>query len=113
MAKTHHNLHADDARRAVDAYTSKSLKDLEGSIADLIADLGHLCMAEQIDFLAAVMAGIRHWAVERINPNATRPGPTVEVTITVQGLAPRTKPKARDPAKPKRSRAARDRPSGT
>ena len=42
MAKTHHNLHADDARRAVDAYTSESLKDLEGSIADLIADLGHL-----------------------------------------------------------------------
>jgi hypothetical protein len=113
MAKTHHDLHADDARRAVDAYTSEASKDLEDAIADLIADLGHLCMAEQIDFLAALNSGIRRWAVERINPTAKRPGPTVEVTISVQGLAPRTRPKARDPAKSKRSRVARDRPSGT
>ena len=107
MTKTHHDLHAEDARRAVDAYTPDASKDLEASIADLIADLGHLCMVEQIDFLAALNSGVRRWAVERINPKGTRPQPTVEITITVQGLAPRTKPKARDPAKPKRSRRTR------
>lgn len=107
MAKTHYDLHAADARRALEAYKSDAFKDLEASIADLIADIGHLCMLEQIDFLAALNRGIRHWAVERINPKSTRPGPTVEITITVQGLAPRTKPKSRDPTKPKRLRPPR------
>ena len=112
MTKSHYDLHADDARRAVDAYTSDASKDLEASLADLIADLGHLCMAEQIDFLGALNIGIRRWAVERINPSGTRPGPTVEITITVHGLASPAKPKARRTAKPKRSRRSRDRPSG-
>lgn len=112
MTKSHHHLHADDARRALEAYKADASKDLEMNIADLITAIGHLCMLEQIDFLAAVNGGIRHWAVERINPNGTPPGPTVEITIMVHGLAPPSKPVARRSAKPKRSRRARDGPSG-
>lgn len=107
MTKSHHDLHADDARRALEAYKADTSKDLETSIADLITDIGHLCMLEQIDFLAVVNGGIRHWAVERINPKSTRPGPIVEITITVQGLAPQPKPKARDPAKPRKPHSRR------
>jgi hypothetical protein len=107
MTESNHDLHADDARRALEAYKAEASKDLETSIAELIADIGHLCMLEQIDFLAALNNGIRRWAVERVNPRGTRPGPTVEITITVQGLAPQPKPKARDPAKPKKPRARR------
>jgi hypothetical protein len=107
MTKPHHDQQAADARRALEAYKFDASKDLETSIADLITAIGHLCMLEQIDFLAALNGGIRHWAVERVNPKSTRPGPTVEITITVQGLAPQPKPKARDPAKPKKPRARR------
>ena len=107
MTKSHHDLHAADARKALGAHKTNAAKDLEASIAELITDIGHLCMVEQIDFLAVLIAGIGHWAVERINPNSTRPGPTVEITIYVHGLAPRTKPKARAPAKPNRSRTSR------
>ena len=107
MKKTHYDLHAEDARRALDAYSSGASKDLGTSITELITDIGHLCMVEQIDFLGIINAGIRHWAVERINPKGTRPGPTVEITITVHGLAPQPKPKARDPAKPRKPRSRR------
>jgi hypothetical protein len=107
MTKSYHDLHADDARRAIEAYMADASKDLETSVADLIADIGHLCMLEQIDFLAAVNGGIRHWAAERVNPRGMHPGPTVEITITVQGLAPQPKPKARDPAKPRKPRSRR------
>ena len=107
MKKTHHDLHVADARRVLEAYKADAAKDLEASIAKLITDIGHLCMVEQIDFLAVLRKGIGRWALERINPKSARPGPTVEITITVQGLAPRTKPKARDPAKPRKSRTPR------
>ena len=107
MKKTHYDLHAEDARRALDAYSSGASKDLGTSITELITDIGHLCMVEQIDFLGVINAGIRHWAIERINPKSRRSGPTVEIAITVQGLAPRTKPKARDPATPRKSRTRR------
>ena len=102
MTKTHHDLHAADARRALDAYTSDAAKEIGGRIAELITDLGHLCSAEQIDFLASLITGIRDWARERIDPSGEPPGPTVEVTITVQGLAPPARPKAkRKPKKPR------------
>jgi hypothetical protein len=112
MTKTDYNLRAAAARQVLEGYKPNAFQDPETSIADLIAAIGHLCMLEQIDFLAAVNGGIRHWAVERINPKSTRPGPTVEITITVHGLAPPSKPVARRSAKPKRSRRARDGPSG-
>jgi hypothetical protein len=107
MPKPHHDLPAADARKALEAYKADASEDLETSIAELITDIGHLCMVEQIDFLATVCSGVRHWAAERINPKGRQPGPTVEVTISVQGLSPRAKPKARDPAKPKTSRTRR------
>ena len=107
MTKPQYELRAADARKALEAYKADASKDIETSIAYLIADIGHLCMVEQIDFLAVLIAGIRHWAVERINPKSKRPGPSVEIAITVRGLAPRAKPKARDPAKPRKSRTPR------
>lgn len=112
MTKTDYNLRAAAARQALEGYKPNAFQDPETSIADLIAAIGHLCMFEQIDFLAVLIGGIRRWAAERINPNGQQPGPTVEITITVQGLAPPSKPVARRSAKPKRSRRARDGPSG-
>lgn len=86
MTNSHHDIRAPAARRALEAYKVDASKELETSITDLITDIGHLCTVEHIDFLATLSGGIRHWAVERVNPNSTLPGPTVEITISVQRL---------------------------
>ncbi len=99
MAKTHHETRAEAARRALEAYLSDASQDLETRIADLITDIGHLCMVEKLDFLEALRRGIRHWAVERVDPNSTLPGPTVEIVISVHGLP--EPPKAKPPRQPK------------
>ncbi len=99
MAKTHHETRAEAARRALEAYVSDMSQDLETRIADLITDIGHFCMVEKLDFLEALRRGIRHWAVERVDPNSTLPGPTVEIVISVHGLP--EQPKVKPPLKPK------------
>ena len=107
MTKSHQDIHADAARKALDVYQSDNTSDdLATRIADLVTDIGHLCMAENLDFLAALRSGIRHWAVERIDPNSTVPGPSVEITISVEGLPPPPEPKKRA-EKPRKVRAPR------
>lgn len=52
------------ARAAITAYDPE---DLETSIADLLADLGHFCDAAGLDFTALAQTGINHWAAEQID----------------------------------------------
>ena len=105
MTKSHQDIRADSARKALDVYRSDA-EDLATRMADLVTDIGHLCMAEQLDFLGLLRSGIRHWAVERIDPNSTLPGPSVEITISVEGLPPPPEPKKRA-EKPKKVRVPR------
>ena len=105
MTKSHQDIHAGAARKALDAYQSET-QDLATRIADLVTDIGHLCMTENLDFLAALRSGIRHWAVERIDPNSTLSGPSVEITISVEGLPPPPEPKKRA-EKPRKVRVPR------
>ncbi len=99
MTKPHHETRAEAARQALQAYVSDTSQDLETRIADLITDIGHLCNVEKLDYLEALRCGIRHWAVVRIDPNSTLPGPTVEIVISVHGLP--EPPKAKPPRNPK------------
>ncbi len=99
MTKPPHETRAEAARQALESYVSDASQDLETRIADLVTDLGHLCNAEKLDYLEVLRRGIRHWAVERIDPNSTLPGPTVEIVISVYGLP--EPPTAKPPRKPK------------
>jgi len=105
MTKSHQDIRSAAARKALDAYRSET-QDLATRIADLVTDIGHLCMAEKLDYLAALRSGIRHWAVERIDPNSTLPGPSVEIVISVEGLPPPPEPKRRA-EKPRKVRVPR------
>jgi hypothetical protein len=107
MTKPHHEVRAEAASQALDVHQPDKSEDLETRIKDLITDLGHLCSFEHLDFLAALKSGIRHWVVERIDPNSTVPGPRVEITIDVQGLPDPPKPKAKRVTKPKKVRVPR------
>jgi hypothetical protein len=107
MTKPHHEIRAEAARQALDVHQPDKTEDLETRIKDLITDLGHLCSFEHLDFLATLKSGIRHWAVERIDPNSTIPGPTVEITIDVQGLPDPPMAKAPLKRKPKKTRVPR------
>lgn len=48
------------------AYTAETGQDEISyePISDLIADIGHLCDANDIDYLEAIHRGIRHWQAE-------------------------------------------------
>jgi hypothetical protein len=107
MTKPHHEIRAEAARQALDVHQPDKSDDLETRIKDLITDLGHLCSVEHLNFLATLKSGIRHWAVERIDPNSTLPGPTVEITIDVQGLPDPPKRKPPPKTKPKKVRVPR------
>jgi hypothetical protein len=106
MSKLHHEIRAESARRPLDVHQPDKSDDLETRIKDLVTDLGHLCSVENLDFLAILKSCIRHWAVERIDPSSTVPGPTVEITIDVTGLPLPPKPKPLK-ARPKKARVPR------
>jgi hypothetical protein len=105
MPKTLNQDHADTARKAIAACGFDPDQDLETSVSDLLADLAHLCDAESLDFVIIVTRSIRHWQVERIDPNSTAEGPVVEIYIGKEGLPSPPKPKKR-PDKRKKSRPA-------
>ena len=53
--------------------------DLKDTIKDILVDVGHLCDAENIDFVAALKRAINTWAVERIDPASFDDGSAVEI----------------------------------
>ncbi len=106
MTKPHHEIRAEAARKALDAYASDASADFATRIQDLITDLGHLCDFEKLDFVERLRPGIRHWAVERIDPNSIVEGPVVEIYIGTEGLPQPPTPKQRK-TKPKKVRVPR------
>ena len=52
-------------------------------ITDIVANLGHLCDAEYLDFIPILEKAVQHWSVEREgapeNPEVA--GPDVQITI--------------------------------
>lgn len=97
--------HADKARKAIAACDFDPLTDLKDTIKDILVDIGHLCDAEDIDFVMALKRAINSWAVERIDPESLSGGPIIEITIGAEGLPPAPKPVKR-PNKRKKSRPA-------
>ncbi len=73
--------HAAKARKAIAACGFDPHQDLKDSVKDILVDIGHLCDAENIDFVTALKRAINSWAVERIDPTSVADGPTVEVVI--------------------------------
>ena len=56
----------------------------EDCAGDLIADIGHLCARDGLDFLAIVKRGIGHWQVERDDEDGLRLDlPPVHILIDV------------------------------
>jgi hypothetical protein len=96
---------AGQARTAVAAWAIDKEQSLGLLISELLTDLGHLCDAENIDFVERVQKALRTWSVERVDPNSVAEGPVVEIYIGSEGLPPSPKPVKR-PAKPKKSRPA-------
>ncbi len=105
MPKPVNTEHADTARRAIAACDFTPDQDIDTSVSDLLADLAHLCDAENLDFVAIATRAIRHWQVERIDPQSVAEGPVVEIYIGKEGLPSPPKP-AKRPDKRKKSRPA-------
>ncbi len=97
--------HADNARRAIAACNFDPQTALKDTIKDILVDIGHLCDAENIDFVMALKRAINSWAVERIDPGSLSGGPIVEITIGAEGIPPAPKPGKR-PSKRDKSRPA-------
>ena len=98
--------HANNARRAIAACNhDPALMDLKDTIKDILVDIGHLCDAENIDFVMALKRAINTWAVERIDPHSVLGGPIVEIIIGTEGLPEKPKPVKR-PTKRDKSRPA-------
>ena len=64
--------HADQARRAIAACNFDPHTALKDTVKDILVDFGHLCDAENIDFVMALKRAINTWAVERIDPQRRR-----------------------------------------
>ena len=104
MANAHQKTHADAARAALSVKPETS-EDLNTRIQNHLTDLGHLCDVEKLSFTDILKKALRHWAVERIDPNSLAEGPTVEILIGTQGLPEKPKKRAAKPI-PKKSRPA-------
>jgi hypothetical protein len=97
--------HANRARKALAAYNFDPNQELQESVKEALVNLGHLCDAENIDFLASLKRAIRHWQVERVDPTSVLDGPVVEIIIGEEGLPPNPKLIKR-PSKQDKSRPA-------
>lgn len=74
------------AEAAIDCFINQTGQDKleDDPVSDLIADLGHWCDENDIDFLAAIQRGIGHWKAETADqddPNRIDIMPAVTVRI--------------------------------
>ncbi len=79
---------AAQARRAIAACDFEPQRELKDSVKEALVNIGHLCDAENIDFIVALKRAINSWAVERIEPRSLLGGPIVEIIIGTEGLPP-------------------------
>lgn len=64
---------------ALDAYPDSETGD---PVADLIADLGHWCDEQGLDFLDKAKRGISHWHAEQGELAGVAPLPAVRIRIS-------------------------------
>ena len=69
------------AKSAVAAFRRASRTDAENAVCDLIADLGHLCDRECVDFLALLQTAVGHWLAEHRDPDSIDHLPRVDIVI--------------------------------
>ncbi len=88
MSNVSNNGRAVSAEAVLEAFLA--LVDLDkgkaDAISDIIADLGHYCGANGVDFVAAMQRGIGHWRVEVCDPNRIDIMP--QVTIGIEKVLP-------------------------
>jgi hypothetical protein len=73
---------ADWAAKAIGVFGAVSGADFyDEAISDLIADLGHLCDRERLDFVALVRKGIAYWKIEQTDATGIKAPPYVEIVI--------------------------------
>ena len=104
MSNQHQQNRAAAARAALSA-REQTNDDLATRIQDHLTDLGHLCDAENLIFTDILARALKHWAVERIDPNSLAAGPIVEIGIGSEGLPGKPKKRPGKPM-PKKSRPA-------
>lgn len=63
MAVTNHS-RARAARYALGAFIQEKPTDEQDAVRDLIADLGHYCDEEGLDYTTELAAAERHWRAE-------------------------------------------------
>ncbi|MBJ7532950.1 hypothetical protein JDN40_02320 [Rhodomicrobium vannielii ATCC 17100] len=104
MTNAHQQQRAAAARSILEAAQGEN-KDLAVSIQDHLTDLGHLCDGEGLSFTDILAKALRHWSVERIDPNSILEGPTVEIFIGTDALPDKPQKRPGKPM-PKKSRPA-------
>lgn len=64
------------ARLALDAFAEETGAELIAqALGDLIADLGHLCDREELDFLTLAADAIATWKIEQTEPDGVSQPP--------------------------------------
>lgn len=70
------------AERALDAFRAEVGLDAIGdTVTDLMSDIGHLCDAKELDFLALLAKAIGDWKLEQTNPESVDVRPTVKIEV--------------------------------
>lgn len=78
------NLHRSRrAERCLNHYRILAGDDLtpDQSITDLVADIGHYCIENDLAYQYLLAQGISHWRLEMTDPNGLGPMPEVIITI--------------------------------
>jgi hypothetical protein len=76
------------AAKAVEVFSADTGADFrDEAISDLIADLGHLCDLEKLDFVALVRKGVAYWKIEQTDATGIAAPPYVEIIIEDDGGA--------------------------
>lgn len=70
------------AEIALDAFRAEvGLDAVEDTLSDLLSDLGHLCDAKGLDYLALVAKAIGDWTLEQVDPESIDCRPKVTITV--------------------------------
>ena len=105
MQSSHRQTRADAARQALAAHSSDASEELGACISDLVTDLGHLCDAENLDFVKAIQRAFATGRSSASIPTASSKAPSSKSTSAPKGFRPNRKPvkrpdKRKNPGQP-------------
>ena len=75
---------ARDAEVCLATFTALTGEEGVHAVIDLLADIGHFCDRDGLDFLGLLRIAVGHWKVEQAHPNNPDCDPP-PVTITING----------------------------